>query len=88
MDRSAAPPLVVEAAHAVTDVYAVLGTAADAEVAVEVRVDGAAYCTLTFLPGATVSDATDGNALPPLARGRQVTLGVLSVGRRRIRGRT
>jgi len=80
VDGSAAPAVVIEAAHAVKDVYAVLGTAADAEVRVEVKVDGATYSTLTFLPGATVSDATDGNALAPLAAGSKVTIGVVAVG--------
>jgi hypothetical protein len=80
VDGSAAPPLVIEASHGVRDIYAVLGTAADANVAVELRVNGATYCTLTFLPGTTVSDATDGSGLPPLHAKDQVTLGVLSVG--------
>jgi len=80
VDGSAAPAVVVEAGHAVKDVYAVLGTAADAEVRVEVKIDDAAYCTLTFPPGATVSDAKDGNALPPLAARSKLTIGVAAVG--------
>ena len=63
VEQSAAPPLMVEASRSVRDVYAVLGKAADAEVQVQVKVDGAAYCTLTFPAGMTVSDAVDGNAL-------------------------
>jgi hypothetical protein len=80
VDGSAAPAVVVEASHAVKDVYAVLGTAADAEVRVEVRVEGAAYCTLTFLPGAMLSDGADGNGLPPLLSGSKVTIAVVAVG--------
>ena len=80
VDGSAAPALIIEASHAVRDIYGVLGTPADADVTVELRVNGAAYCTLTFLAGTTVSDAKDGNALPPLHAKDQVTLGVLSVG--------
>jgi hypothetical protein len=80
VDGAAAPPVVVESAHAVKDVYAVLGRAADAEVRVEVRVDDAVYCTLAFLPGATLSDAKDGNALPPLIARAKVTIGVVAVG--------
>jgi hypothetical protein len=81
VDGSAAPPLVIEASHGVRDIYAVLGTAADASVTVELLVNGAPYCTLTFPAGTTVSDATDGSALPPLHAKDQVTVGVLSVGK-------
>ena len=80
VDASAAPAVVVEAGHAVKDVYAVLGTAADAEVKINVQVDNAAYCILTFLPGATLSDAKDGNALPALAARSKLTIGVAAVG--------
>jgi hypothetical protein len=80
VDACAAPALIIEASHAVQDVYGVLGTPADANVAVELRMNGAAYCTLTFLAGATVSDAKDGNALPPLRANDRVTVAVLSVG--------
>jgi hypothetical protein len=81
VDESATPPLVVEASHAVKDVYAVLGTPADAEVAVEVRVDAAPYCTVRVAAGATVSDAVDGGALAPLIVGSKVTMAVKTVGR-------
>lgn len=80
VDADAAPPLVVEASHAVRDVYAVLGRAADAAVQVRVKVNGVDYCTLNFFPGGTVSDAVDGNALPPLLVGSKITLSVVSVG--------
>ena len=68
-------------------IYAVLGTAADAEV--RGRGSGrrrARTARLTFLPGATVSDATDGSALPPLtARSKVTTRG--AVGRAVAAGR-
>jgi hypothetical protein len=64
----------------VRDVYAVLGTAADATVTTELRVNGETYCTLTFLAGANVSMAKAGKELPPLRSGDQVTLAVTSVG--------
>jgi hypothetical protein len=80
VDEAATPALMVEASHAVRDVYAVLGTAADAEVRVEVRVDGAAYCTVEFLPGATASNGKDGNSLPALIAGQKVTIAVTAVG--------
>ncbi len=40
VDQSVAPALVVEAAHSVRDVFAVLGTAADAAVQLQVNVNG------------------------------------------------
>jgi hypothetical protein len=80
VDQSAAPALVMEASHSVRDVYAVLGTAADAAVGIQLNLNGASYCQLTFAPGATLSNTVDGNTLAPLPSGAQVTLSVLSVG--------
>jgi hypothetical protein len=80
VDASAAPAIVVEASHAVRDVFAVLGTAADAQVQLQVSVNGAAYCVLTFASGAIVSNSVSGLTLPPLASGATVTLAVISVG--------
>jgi hypothetical protein len=80
VDESAAPPLVVEKSHAVKDVYAALGTPADAEVRVVVKVNGAEYCTLRAPAGAVVSDAADGRDLPPLMAGSKVTIAVEAVG--------
>ncbi|HMC60617.1 MAG TPA: hypothetical protein VKJ01_15610, partial [Candidatus Solibacter sp.] len=80
VDQSVAPALVVEASHAVRDVFAVVGKVADAPVNLQVNVNGAAYCTLTFAPGLTTSTVADGNTLGPLIGGAKVTLSVLSVG--------
>ncbi len=62
------------------DVYAVLGTAADAPVTLQLNVNGAAYCTVTFVTGQTISNATGGSTLPALPQGAQVTLSVQTVG--------
>jgi hypothetical protein len=80
VDQSVAPAVIVEASHAVRDVFAVMGKVADAPVNLQVNVNGAAYCTLTFTPGLTTSSAADGNTLGPLIAGAKVTLSVLSVG--------
>ena len=48
VDQSVAPALVMEASHSVRDVYAVLGTAADAAVGLQLNVNGASYCQLTI----------------------------------------
>jgi hypothetical protein len=80
VEQSAAPALIVEAPHAVRDVYAILGSAADAEVRLQVNVDGAPYCTLAFPAGTTSSPAADGNLLAPLSTGSKITLSILAVG--------
>jgi hypothetical protein len=80
VDQSIAPPIVIESPHAVRDVFAVLGREADAEVQVQVNVNGMAYCTVTFAPGASVSNTVNGSDLAPLPAGAQVTVSVLSVG--------
>jgi hypothetical protein len=64
----------------VRDVYAVLGSAADAVVNLQVDVDNSPYCTLSIPAGMTTSPAADGAVVGPLAAGAKVTLAVLSVG--------
>jgi hypothetical protein len=80
VEQSAVPAVLVEAPHAVRDVYAVVGTVADADIRLQVNVDGAQYCTLTIPAGMTVSPGADGTALAPLATGAKITLSILSVG--------
>ena len=63
VEQGATPALVVDATHAVRDVFAVLGEAADADVRVRVDVDGAEYCTLTVTAGQfTAGGWIDGGA--------------------------
>ena len=80
VESAVAPALVVEAAHSVRDVFAVMGSVADAVVILRVDVDGSPYCTLSIPAGTTASAAADGNVTGPLATGAKVTLAVLSVG--------
>jgi hypothetical protein len=80
VEQSVAPAIVVEAAHSVRDVFAILGSAADAQVQVQVNVNSAVYCTLTFAPGTIASNSILGSTLPPLQAMAQVTVAVLSVG--------
>jgi Putative phage tail protein len=80
VEQCVAPPIVLEASHAVRDVYAVLGSAADAAVQVQVNVNGALYCALTFQAGAVLSSSVNGNTLPPLPMGAQLTASVTAVG--------
>jgi hypothetical protein len=80
VEQSVAPAIVVEAAHSVRDVFAILGSAADAPVQVQVNVNGALYCTLTFAPGMIASNSLLGSTLPPLRAMDQVTVAALSIG--------
>ena len=80
VEQCVAPAVVAEASHSVRDVYAVLGTPADAPVQVRVNTDGDVYCTLTFEAGTIVSDSFSGTTLAPLTVGTQVTVDILSVG--------
>ena len=80
VEQTATPALVVEATHSVRDVYAVLGSVADADVQVRVDVDGAAYCKLAVPGGQTTSSAAAGLGLGALISGSRVTLSILSVG--------
>ncbi len=80
VDQSVAPAVIVETARSVRAVSAVLGTAADAQVQLQINVNGAAYCTLTFPPNQTLSNNVDGGALPPLLANAQITLSILRVG--------
>jgi hypothetical protein len=80
VEEQVCSPLVVEAAHSVRDVFAVLGSAADAEVRLRVDVDGGEYCTLSIPAGMTTSAAVDGNAAGALAAGAKLTLAVMAVG--------
>ena len=81
VDQMAAPALVVDTAHSVRDVYAVIGTSADQEVKAQLYVNGAAYGVPLIIPiGAPVSNSIDGATLPPLASDAKITLAVTQVG--------
>jgi hypothetical protein len=81
VDQMAAPAVVVDAAHSVRDVYAVIGTTADQIVIAQLYVDGTAYGIPLSVPiGEPISNSIDGNTLPPLATGAKITLAVTQVG--------
>ena len=78
---NAAPPLVIEAAHSVRDVFAVVAQPpAGAPIELELRQSGEPYCSLTIPGGSTVSNVVDGFGLPPLRERGELTLNILSVG--------
>ncbi|HLI86337.1 MAG TPA: phage tail protein [Bryobacteraceae bacterium] len=78
--QNAAPALVVDTSHAVRDVFAILGTAADLPIQLQINAGSTPYCQLTIQPGQQVSNSIPGTTLPPLAAGTQLTLSVLAVG--------
>jgi hypothetical protein len=80
VDQNAAPALVVDTSHSVRDVFAILGTAADLPIQLQLNNGSTPYCQLTIQPGQQVSNSVSGTTLPPLIAGTQLTLSVLSVG--------
>jgi hypothetical protein len=81
VDQMAAPALVVDTAHSVRDVYAVIGTSADQDVKAQLYVNGASYGVPLIIPtGQPVSNSIDGAVLPPLAAGAKITLAITQVG--------
>ncbi len=81
IQTNAAPPLVIEEAHSVRDIFAVVGQApTGAPVQLQLRQDGQPYCALTIPAGATMSNVVDGFGLPPLRERGELTLDIVSVG--------
>jgi hypothetical protein len=80
IDQNAAPPIVVDQAHAIRDIFAVVGKAPDSQVVLQLNVDGAALCQLVIAAGGFVSNTIEGITLPPLAAKAQLTLHILAVG--------
>jgi hypothetical protein len=75
--QDAAPPLLVEASHAVRDIRAVLTQAATGyTISVDVLQNGIEYCNLLIESGSTGSAVLDGVGLPPLTGGASLTLNV------------
>jgi hypothetical protein len=80
VDQNAAPALVVDTSHSVRDVFAILGTAADLPIQLQLNNGSSPYCQLTIQPGQLVSNSVSGTTLPPLAGRTQLSLSVLAVG--------
>ncbi len=80
IQSAAAPPLVMEAAHAVRDVFAVVAVAPEgAPLALRLRQNEETYCELVIPAGQKMSNVVDGFNLPALAAGAQLTLDILAV---------
>ena len=80
VDSNPAPNVVVEAAHAVQDVYAVVKQApVGGPIEITVSQDGSSYCSLTIPDGGTVSPSVDGFGTPLLAQA-QLSIAITAVG--------
>ncbi len=80
IETDAAPPLVIESAHAARDIFATVNEApSGGPVQMQLRQGSTVYCTLTIADGATTSNVVDGFGLSPLAAGALVSLDILSV---------
>ncbi len=80
IQTNAAPPLPVENACSVRDVYAVVQDApSGAPVTMQVTQNGQVYCELTIAARATVSNVVDGFALGPLQAQALIGLNITSV---------
>jgi hypothetical protein len=81
IQTGAAPPLVIEDAHSVRDIFAVVREApVAAPVQLRLLQDGQVYANLTIAAGATSSNTVNGFGLPPLAAMSKLTLDIVSVG--------
>lgn len=80
VDSNPAPNVIVEAAHAVQDVYAVVKQApAGGPIRIVLSQNGSPYCTLTIPDGATASPSVNGFGAPLLAQA-QLSVAITAVG--------
>ena len=80
IQTDATPPLIVEAAHAVKDVFATLGTASTGSaVQLQVTQNGQQYCLLTIPSGSKTSNTVDGSLLGPLIAKAAIGLNIVAV---------
>jgi hypothetical protein len=77
---SAAPALVIEQAHSVRDIFAVVREPSDGgDIELALRQDDDVYCTLTIPEGETISNVVSGFGLAPLAADARLYLDVTNV---------
>jgi hypothetical protein len=80
VQQNAAPPLLVEAAHAPRDIRASVTEAPATSVVLRLSQNGTKYCDLTIQPNQYVSQIIDGASLPPLQSGATLQLDLVQVG--------
>ncbi len=81
IQSDATPALVIEASHAVRDVYAVVREPSlDGEIRLKLTQDGVKYCELVIDKGSLISHAVDGFGMPPLVQGAKLSVDVTATG--------
>ena len=80
VDSNPAPNVIVEAAHAVQDIYAIVKQApVGGPIVITLSQNGSPYCTLTIPEDATIAPAVDGFGLPLQAQA-QLSIAITGVG--------
>jgi hypothetical protein len=80
IQTNAAPPLVMESAHSVRDVFAMVNQpSTGSPIEVQITVNGQPYCTVTIPVGQTTSNILNGFALGPIPDQAQIGLNIVSV---------
>jgi hypothetical protein len=80
VQTDAAPPLVIDQAHAARDIFAVVRQApSGGAVTLQLRQGSTVWVSLTIADGATVSNVVSGFGLPPLAADAHLALDVTGV---------
>ncbi|MCC6261963.1 MAG: hypothetical protein IT169_00175 [Bryobacterales bacterium] len=80
IEDDAAIPLIIDRDHSVQDVYATLESpATGGPVELDITLDQAVYCSLTFAQGSAFSNTVSGVFLPPLRSGGRLGINVRSV---------
>jgi hypothetical protein len=80
IQADAAPPLLMESAHSVRDVFAVVKSApTGSPIVLRVTQNGQLYCSLTIPIGATISNIVDGFLLGPLQTKARIGVDITAV---------
>jgi len=80
IENDAAIPMIVDRDHSVRDVYATLESPPTAgPVALNILLDGALYCSLTFAQDSVFSNVVSGTFLQPLRAGSRISVDITSV---------
>jgi hypothetical protein len=88
VEQNAAPPLLIEANHAVRDIRATVLQAADVDIKLNILQNGSHYCDLTIPAGTLISQTSyppfapfvDGVDLAPLLAANTLSLNITQVG--------
>jgi len=81
IQSNAAPPVIVDAAGSVRDIYAIVSTApTGAAITLQITRNNALYTSVQIPAGATISNVVDGFGMTALRAGDQLNLNIAGVG--------